>query len=390
MALGFAQKVPCADGSWTHGEQYTLLCYTDIVPLLTTEQLEGGRLPYLQPCAPVAGSSCDEYPVGSMYFMRLAAWVSGGGFARFFSVNAALLTACALVTATCLYLAVRERALYFALAPTLLIYGYVNWDLLAVALSTGALVAFFVRREGLSGTLMGLGVAAKLYPLILAVPLVAQRIKEREPDRAIVFAWWTIGSWAIVNLPFAVFGAAGWWTFFSFNSRRPPDWDSLWFIACRHVEATCIPTFAVNTLSLLLFLTASALVWRIKQMRDPQFPMWTLGFPLLALFLLTNKVYSPQYGLWLLPWFALALPDLRRFVAFEAADVLVFVSRFWFFGELEGTFGIPQWLFEIAVLARALVLLWCLAGWIKRRAEPLPIEIPEREPQAPECAPERA
>ena len=39
------------------------------------------------------------------------------------------------------------------------------------------------------------------------------------------------------------------------------------------------------------------------------------------IFLLTNKVYSPQYSVWLLPLFALALPQLRLFIAFEIADL---------------------------------------------------------------------
>ena len=77
-------------------------------------------------------------------------------------------------------------------------------------------------------------------------------------------------------------------------------------------------------------------MWAIKARANPTSPRWTLGFPMLVLFLLTNKVYSPQYGLWLLPWFALALPRMRAFVAFEIADVAVFVTRFWFFGELGG------------------------------------------------------
>jgi hypothetical protein len=116
-------------------------------------------------------------------------------------------------------------------------------------------------------------------------------------------------------------------------------------------------------------------VWRWKVVRDPGFPRWTLGFPLLVLFLLTNKVYSPQYGLWLLPWFALAFPDLRLFLAFEAADVAVFVTRFSFFGELAGLGGLPFAAFEVALLARAAVLVACVVVWVRRR-EPAPV--PER------------
>ncbi len=78
--------------------------------------------------------------------------------------------------------------------------------------------------------------------------------------------------------------------------------------------------------------------------------------PLIVLFLLSNKVYSPQYGLWLLPWFALALPRLVTFLAFSLADVAVFVTRFTWFGRLEGAPGASQELFEVAVLVRAAVL----------------------------------
>jgi hypothetical protein len=86
-------------------------------------------------------------------------------------------------------------------------------------------------------------------------------------------------------------------------------------------------------------------------------------------------VYSPQYGLWLLPWFALAFPDLRLFLAFEAADVAVFITRFSFFGELAGLPGLPFAAFEAALLVRAVILVVCVVTWVRRR-EPAPV--PER------------
>ncbi|MGH2676132.1 MAG: hypothetical protein ACRDH1_12060, partial [Actinomycetota bacterium] len=96
---------------------------------------------------------------------------------------------------------------------------------------------------------------------------------------------------------------------------------------------------------------------------------WTFGFPLLVAFLITNKVYSPQYGLWLLPWFAAALPSLRLFVAFELADVAVFVTRFQFFARLTGQGpGLPIWGFELAVLVRMAVLIACLVAWVRAQS----------------------
>ena len=74
MALGTALKSPCASGSWSDVRQYRFLCYSDIVPLLATEQLfeRGGRLPFLDECEFREGQNCDEYPVVTMYFIRAA------------------------------------------------------------------------------------------------------------------------------------------------------------------------------------------------------------------------------------------------------------------------------------------------------------------------------
>lgn len=370
LGLGLAVKAPCASGDWGDGRQYRWYCYSDIVPLLSTEQLTGNRLPYLDACAPGQGE-CDEYPVLSMYTMRLAAWISNG-FTGFFYANALLLALAAVVVAVSLYLMVGARALYFALAPTLLVYGFVNWDLLAVAFATAATLAYLRRRDAWAGIWLGLGAAAKIYPGFLLVPFVLGRFREREPDAGIHLAWAGAGAWLAVNLPFILAAPRGWWEFFRFNSARPADWDSLWFIACHRISGTfgCQATDRMNAAidggSAVLFVGLSVLVWALRRRRDPDFPRWTFGFPLLVVFLLTNKVYSPQYGLWLLPWFALALPDLRLFAAFEAADVAVFLTRFSWFGRLSGFGGWPIGAFEIAVVIRALVLLACVVAWVIR------------------------
>jgi uncharacterized membrane protein len=380
MALGAATKAPCAPGQWGDLRQYRLLCYTDVVPLLDTEQLRGSRLPFLDACEPVEGRNCDEYPVLTMYVMRLASWISGDDYAPFYWVNALLLTGFAVAIAVMLYVANGSRALYFALAPTLLVYGTVNWDLVAVALATAGLLAFFRRRDRAAGVALGLGAATKLYPALLAVPLIAQRLRERRPDGAIVLAWTTAGAWLLVNLPFAAAAPTAWLTFFRFNGERGADFDSLWYIACRHLDL-CPPTRAINVGSFAIFLISIAAVWAIKVRRHPDFPRWTLGLPLLVAFLLSNKVYSPQYGLWLLPWFALALPRLWPFLAFSLADVAVFVTRFSWFGRLQGAPGSSQALFEVMVFVRAAVLIWCVVSWIRREHEP--IEIERRDRAAP-------
>jgi uncharacterized membrane protein len=372
LLIGAVHKSPCAGGNWADGRQYHLACYTDVVPLFGTEQLAGGRLPYLDACAP-STSNCDEYPVLTMYFMRVAGWISGDDPSGFFWVNAILLSACAAAAAACLYLIDARRALWFALAPSLALQAFVNWDLLAVGLTSAALLAFVRRRDGWSGVLIGLGTAAKLSPGLLLLPFAAERLRGRQPDRAILLWWSAAAAWLAMNVPFAAAGLAGWWEFFRFSGARGADWDSGWFLLCRHLSV-CPSTGTINASSIALLLAFGSWIWLSKRRREPGFPRWQLVFPLLVVFLLLGKVYSPQFSLWLLPWLVLVLPGPRRFLAFEAADVAVFLTRFSFFGDLSGIGGLPQWVFEIAVLIRAAVLLWCVVAWVREPSRPLPAE----------------
>jgi uncharacterized membrane protein len=397
LVLGTTLKQPCAEGDWRDGRQYRRLCYSDIVPLYGTEDLRGGRLPFLDPCPSAGGSQCDEYPVLTMYLMRLSAWI-GRGFAGFFYANAILLAICALVASWALHRMVGDRALYFALAPTLLIYAFTNWDLLAVALATGATLCFLRGRDAPSGILLGLGAAAKLYPALLVLPFALERFTAGRRADAIKLAAWAAGAFVAVNLPFAVAAREQWLTFFTYSAERLPDWDSIWFVVCERIQAGASCSWSpglINLLSVVAFVGVATTVWWARRRRDPGFPRWTLAFPLLVAFLLTNKVYSPQFSLWLLPWFALALPDLRLFAAFEAADVAVFATRFTWFGRLlgeggdpafAGFDGAPIWAFEAAVVLRAGVLVLCLAAWVLRSTN----ERPRLEGPSPARGPDPA
>jgi hypothetical protein len=370
LLLGFLEKAEpgfekgrlvgtCLGGLWDD-RRALVLCYSDIVPLYTIESLQGNRLPYLDACTPPGWAQCDEYPVLTMYTMWLAA-LPASSHVGFFYANALLLSIAALVTTVCLYWMTERRALYFALAPTLLMYGFINWDLLAVALATAATYAFVKRRDGLAGILIGLATAAKLYPGLLLIPFVLHRFHQRDREGGIRLAWSAIGTWLIVNLPFMLVAPKGWWTPFRFGAERALRADSLWYVGCRVLRpesgGQCVFPRLADAV-------AAA--------------RWTFAFPLIALFLLTNKVYSPQYSLWLLPWFALVLPGLGRlpavglFLLFEASDVVLFVAEFQWFNWQYGLPGTPGWAFALAVIMRDVVLALCVLAWLRRAPPRVP------------------
>ena len=169
MVLAFAEKVPCRSGAWNYyTKQFQDACYTDIYPLYYNEGLANGQVPYREHHV--------EYPVLIGGAMQAAAWlVRNVDVAirgrEFYDVTVVLLAACAVaaVLATA-YAAGPERrwqALLVALSPALILNAFVNWDLIAMALTALGIAAWAARRPAWAGVLLGLGVATKFYPLVV-------------------------------------------------------------------------------------------------------------------------------------------------------------------------------------------------------------------------------
>ncbi len=72
---------------------------------------------------------------------------------------------------------------------------------------------------------------------------------------------------------------------------------------------------------------------------------------MVAAFLLVNKVWSPQFSLWLVPLAVLALPHRRILLAWMTIDALVWVPRMlYLYGEQNK--GLPEQWFTATVLLR--------------------------------------
>jgi Glycosyltransferase family 87 len=371
FGLGAIQKAPCANRAWVErGEDISFFCDTDIPHLYQWEQLGDGRLPYLDPCRE-AERPCDEYPAFAMYTLRAVASVAGSGgdpYGRFYAGSVLVLLLCALAIAWCLE-RLGARTILFAAAPVLLTVGTSSWDLFPVALATGGTILFLLLRSDIaSGFLLGLGAAFKLYPGALVVPFGAQRVREHAREKAARLAASTALTWLIWNVPFVLLSFAGWYTFFRFNSRRPPDFDSLWLVACKlHV---CAPGAVINIGSIALAALGTWWVWRRTTRSRPDLPLWIMGFPMLVTLLLTGKVWSSQYSLWLLPWFAMTSVPPLLFIEYQIAEVAEFLIRYQYFGTLISGQGVPYWVLGVTVVVRAALLTRCLAAWMR---EPVPV-----------------
>jgi uncharacterized membrane protein len=365
LSLAWGEKAACRSPSFWHGEQqYVFACYSDVSALYYAEGLNTGQVPYRD--HPV------EYPVLIGGMMQAASslahlWPAGDGGAdrakAFFDVTALMLAACGLiVVVTTARLAGRRPydAALVALAPTLILHAYTNWDLLAVALTGLGMLAWARRRPAWSGVWLGLGVAAKLYPLLIvgALFLLCWRARRwREFGRMLAAAG---AAWLVVDLPVWALWPASFGRFWTGNRSRDADWDS-WWLGLQHLGFHP----SVSTLNILVGLTfaaclvgVAALVWRA-----PERPrVAQIGFLVVAAFLLTNKVYSPQYVLWLLPLAALARPRWRAFLAWQATEVLLLLMRFNLFIHNDvPAKGVGFSWFEASVLLRDAALLVLMA-----------------------------
>ena len=91
--------------------------------------------------------------------------------------------------------------------------------------------------------------------------------------------------------------------------------------------------------------------------------LWQLGFLVVAAFAMTNKVYSPQYVLWMVALFPLARPRWRDLLLWQAAEALYFVAIWW---HLQGlTYpdqaNVPEWTHNGATFLRIAATLWVCA-----------------------------
>lgn len=401
LVLHWWQKSPCADGGWANLEQYTKFCYSDITALYGAPGgLSQGGLPYLDYAL--------EYPVVTGAFMTMIGmpvhWVGAGNpdfnqHMWFYGVTALVLMAFAVATAG-MMLSLRRRRPWdvamFAVAPALLLTATVNWDLLAIVLAIGGVFAWSRRNPALAGVLLGLGTAAKLWPGFLFVPLIllGWRAGRNLP------VWRAVGigvaTWLVVNVPVMLANFDNWMRFMRLNTERAIDWGTFWYVG-RHVDGWFFSGAPgdrglfqwlsahvdphLNWTTYALFLAACVgLAWLVRKApRRPRFA--ALAFLVVAAFLLTGKVWSQQFVLWLLPLAVLARPRWGAFLAWQVAEVAYFLS---FYGQLirvspeeqrpEGLFVMPEGWFILAASARW-VTVAVLCGFVIRD-----ILRPDRDP----------
>jgi uncharacterized membrane protein len=346
MTVGsYASKTPCvgppydeAGVSTNISNAYRLVCLTDIQVLWVGRGIDEHRFPYVDGRLDVSegkpGQLLDgaiEYPVLTGVFMWVTA-LPADNSGQYLAMSAFFLLPIALLIAWQLVALVGWRALVYAAAPALLFYSVYNWDLLAVAWVLGAVLAWRRGRYDWAAVFLGLGAATKIYPGFFLLPLLIERLVAGDRRGALKVAAIGAGAWLAVNVPFMLANVEGWWATYAFQTGRVPDLstNSIYFWGFSEWSIEAVDAFS-GTVIAVSWLGALVLGFALRH-RHGGYPWIQVSAAMLFSFLAFNKVYSPQYALWVLPFLALIAVRWGWWVAYWCIDAILFIGLFrWYY-----------------------------------------------------------
>ena len=372
VGVAAAEKAPCVSNERVNTTYAKAMCYSDIPVLYSERGLNlgfgwfGGESPkfqsieypplsvlYMEGGAKLTHALRGEAPDGAVFY-----WVSAATLAVLGSLALGLLC----------WMLGPDRSLRFlcVAAPLVIATGFINWDLLPLLLVVAAIAAWRGGHQTITGVCLGLGAAAKLYPVLLLGVLVVLAIRHRSYRSAVVPTVAAVVTWTAVNLPAYLLHPAAWRGFWHFNSTRPADFGSPWF--AMRLLGLDIPTPAINVVYLGWMLVACVGVL-VLALRAPVAPsVESLGLLLVTAFVVLNKVNSPQYVLWLLPLVALATARWRLLALWCAAELFYYLVV-WQFLAYDDWWIRPLYLFALAVrLAAEVAVAWSVLKDLLGRA----------------------
>ncbi|MBT0567813.1 hypothetical protein KIK15_13645 [Williamsia sp. CHRR-6] len=414
-------------------------CYSDIQFLWLGRDINNHVFPYIHGGITDKGvlfGGAVEYPVLSGLLMYIGA-IGAQTDNEFLVQSAFLLAPFGFLVSALLGWLSRWRALLWAATPPLILYAFHNWELPVVATSVAAVAVMVFgaatsKRTGaprmslrarsiVAALLLAVGFCLKIYPGLFVVPLALYVLTRAQGPsvpggfawprtgtlrhrwtalsgqiRALALDWWgaaaVLGSAAVaivaIQLPFLIPRAEGWKASLRFQSLREANvnTNTFWYWGFRHLVGGRVDarySDLVGILSPLLiaasFVLAIALGLRVWRRGEP-FPWIGVSAAVLAGFMLFHKVHSPQYTLWILPFFVLLRIRWPIVVLYLLADFALDTTIFRLFGIYQSESPMQWWVlggvqFGVwmhAVLLALLVFVFVTATPAIRVATPDP------------------
>jgi uncharacterized membrane protein len=346
----------CRINNFASPDRYTHLCYSDFPALFSSRALDTRSNPYSDP------ATAMEYPVGTGYIASTVAQFSDS-FLNFFDINALLIIFLFLVT-TFLIFQINSKLWYlFPLAPAVISSLFINWDIWAIL---PMVASFYYLKKGgyhLAGLFLGISIAIKFFSLALALPIFIYFLMEK--NRAgVKFFVTTFITVVAANIYTAIYYYQGWLKFFQFNSERGVDFGSLYY-GIELIFSLEIGS-KINLLSIALTLATLLFYYYYLQRKyfqspergDHYFELLLLNsFATLMIIFSLNKVYSPQYVLWLSVLATLVLKKNERFWfwLWQIGEGIYHLAIWQYLAAFEGGSGLSEGLYALSIVIRIIL-----------------------------------
>jgi hypothetical protein len=264
----------------------------------------------------------SEYPVGAVLLFGLEALL-GGGTTR--TPNAVLMAGFQALAVAAIWLTRLPLAPWLAALvgvwPLNAYYWQYKFDLAPAALLALGLLLAWRGRWGWSGAVLGLGALVKWTPALAVVALVAWLLASRRARDTLVHAAAFAATVVLVHLPLVVFWPTEVLAAYERQSGRSITPESVWYLLLRPFDLAHVrthisfsagaPEWADAAASLAQALLVLAVIFAAARARDAHSAI-ALAALAPGVFLLTNRIFSPQFVVVLFVCWALAAALLLR------------------------------------------------------------------------------
>ncbi|MCE1179104.1 MAG: DUF2029 domain-containing protein [Micrococcales bacterium] len=325
MALGVVQRGHCIANGWSGSDQFSRMCFSDLVSQYELSQLSTGVGGWID-----GPGRLDQPPLTAAVMALLGGLTPGAGadaslfyFLSWVVLATALLMAVVWSVATAVP-RTAQYAAHVAFSPVVALATLLSADVVGVALASLGLWAWLRRRPVLAGVLLGLAVMARTYPLLILAAILLLAGREGRRGDSLV----TVVSAALAALVSALPLLAlapeallapyrAWWS-------APAGLGTVWKVP--DLLGHPLPAGAVTALAVAGWLAALAVGATMALRRVGRPTVAELALVMVAIASITGKSYPIQAALWLVPLIALAGLRWRDHLIWAAGEALHFVA----------------------------------------------------------------
>ena len=347
--LSFTKFDHCYNTNWSGPGVDAHECYSDLPALFDARGLIDHVWPYS------SATNSVEYPPLTGVVMWATALITphGDNADKYYFLINIFFLALLFIGISLIVSKINPRKWYLLpVLPAVVASLYINWDMWAVITAVAAIYWFDRKRYGLSAVALAISIATKFFPVVLLLPIAIIFLRRGEFRKGLRYLAETTLLWILINAPFAITTPTGWWRFFKLNGTRPADLGSLW--QALNIFSINTPNINFDWIALFILVSIAVSIYLLRRTLTPT--LAEIAFIFVALFTALNKVYSPQYVLWLAPLGVIALVDNRNRAAFwiwQGTEAFYHFAIWEYLGAgAGGRFGLPANWYAAAIFMR--------------------------------------